>query len=185
MNTETVIRQTRKWVEELVVGLSLCPFARAPFEQDKIRYVVVEGSDPTLFYAQFVLEVHALIKAPVAEIETTLLITPDLWRDDFEAYLDALAACEQLLEETNLIEAIQLASFHPDYQFDGTKPEDVENYTNRSPFPMFHLLRAASVEKAVAAHPAPAKIPETNIETMRKLGIEHLENLMNEIRKEN
>ena len=169
--TPDVLAATRHWLEAAVIGLDLCPFARAPFTRDRIRYAVSDAREPEALLAELIAELKALAAVAPEEVETTLLIHPHALTD-FLDYNDFLGAAEAAVADLGLAGVIQIASFHPRYQFAGTTEDDIENYTNRSPYPMLHLLREASVERAVAAFPEAAEIYEKNIETMRRLGIE-------------
>ena len=170
MNPEEVVRATRSWIERAVIGLDLCPFARPVYTGDLIRYAVSVAESPETLLADLLGELRVLVAADPAEIETTLLIHPEVFAD-FLDYNDFLAVAEAAVEELGLTGVLQVASFHPRYQFAGTAPDDVENYTNRSPYPTLHLLREASVERAVASFPEDtARIYERNIETLRRLG---------------
>lgn len=167
---DEIIAATRHWVEEAVIGLDLCPFARAVHTQDLIRYAVSPAKDPEELLADLANEIDLLAAADASEFETTLLIHPGTLTD-FLDYNDFLDVADALLEDLDLTGVLQIASFHPRYQFAGTAPDDIENYTNRSPYPMLQLLREASVERAVAAYPEEAsRIFEKNIETLRRLG---------------
>ena len=169
---EEIVVATRTWLERAVIGLNLCPFAKAVHLGDRIRYAVSVAETPDELRADLVDELQALAAADPAEIETTLLIHPRVFAGDFLAYNDFLEVADETLEDLDLVGEIQIASFHPRYQFAGTEPDDIENYTNRSPYPMLHLLRESSVEAAVEAHPDTAQINERNVETMRALGHE-------------
>ena len=162
---------TKHWLEKAVIGLNLCPFAKAVYIRDQIRYVVSEAETPEALAADLLAELQALVAADPGEIDTTLLIHPYVL-DDFLDYNDFLDVADAAIAELGLEGVIQIASFHPEYQFEGTEPDDVENYTNRSPYPILQLLREASVERAVETIPDAAEIYEKNIETMRRLGIE-------------
>jgi hypothetical protein len=168
---EAVVAATRRWLETAVIGLNLCPFARAVYVREQIRYVVSAASTPEALLADLIAELRALAAAEPEKIETTLLIHPDVLTD-FLDYNDFLGVAEATVADLGLEGMIQIASFHPRYRFAGTAEDDVENYTNRSPYPLLHLLREASVERAVAAFPDAADIYEKNIATMRGLGIE-------------
>ena len=169
MDESAVIAATRRWVWDMVIGLNLCPFARRVFESDRIRYVVTDAADGEALLAALGRELAALPATPRAEVETTLLIHPNALAD-FLDYNDFLAVADRLVRRLGLRGVIQIASFHPHYQFAGTTPDAVENFTNRSPYPMLHLLREASVTE-VAADPARlADIPARNVETLRRLG---------------
>ncbi|QTP54263.1 DUF1415 domain-containing protein [Billgrantia sulfidoxydans] len=162
---------TRAWVEGFVIAHNVCPFARREFVSDSIRFVEVaaNGWEPAL--EAMIEECRRLDATP--GIETTLMILrPGL--EDFDDYLDFLAVAEGLLVEQGYEGVYQLASFHPDYCFEGAAEDDPANFTNRSPWPMLHLLREAGLERALAHYPDPEAIPERNIEAMRRLGSERL-----------
>ncbi len=168
---EEIVRQTRRWLERAVIGLNLCPFAKPVHARDQIRYVVSEAETPEDLLADLIEELQTLAAAEPEEIETTLLIHPGVL-NDFLDYNDFLGVAEDAVADLGLEGVIQVASFHPRYQFAGTAPDDITNYTNRSPYPTLHLLREASVERAVAAVPDASEIYERNMETLRKLGVE-------------
>jgi hypothetical protein len=169
MTPDQVERETRAWLRDAVVGLNLCPFAKAPMVHDQIRYVVCEADDPRALLDALGSEMKALQRADPADRETTLLIHPNVLTefDDFNDFLDA---ADGLLDELGLTGTLQVASFHPDYRFAGTDADDVGNASNRAPYPTLHLLREASVERAVQAFPDAETIYETNIRTLEALG---------------
>jgi len=168
-STETIIAQTREWIEKAVIGLNLCPFAQAVFAADRIAYRVSDAQTREALLDDLRCELLALQQADPQGIETTLLIHPRVLTDFYEynAFLDVVDAT---VDELGLTGALQVASFHPQYQFAGTAADDIENYTNRSPYPVLHLLRESSIEHAVAAIADPAEIYEKNIDTLRRLG---------------
>lgn len=166
---EEIVLATRDWLEKAVIGLDLCPFAKAVHLRGQIRYVVSEAETPRDLLEDLAEELQLLAAADPGEVDTTLLIHPRVLAD-FLDYNDFLGVAEETVAELGLEGEIQVASFHPCYQFAGTAPDDVENYTNRSPYPILHLLREASVERALDAFPEAAQIYEKNIETMRRLG---------------
>ncbi|HET9210086.1 MAG TPA: DUF1415 domain-containing protein [Thermoanaerobaculia bacterium] len=168
---EQIVTATRQWIEKAVIGLNLCPFAKPVYARDQIRFVVSEAGTPEDLLADLVDELQTLAAAEPEEIETTLLIHPRVL-NDFLDYNDFLGIAEDAVADLGLEGVLQVASFHPDYQFAGTEPDDVTNYTNRSPYPTLHLLREASVEKAVASVPDASEIYERNMETLRRLGVE-------------
>ncbi len=170
------VEKTKNWLEKVVIGLNLCPFAKHPFKSDKIRYVVFEKTDLNQLSELLVTELRLLSEADPVNLETTLIIVPKTL-NDFEDYLNYVDFSEQLLEEFDFEGLIQVASFHPLYQFNGTKAEDVENYTNRSPYPMLHLLKESSVTWAVDNFPNVEEIPANNIKTMQELGLEKVKAL--------
>lgn len=179
------IELTKKWIEEFVINLNLCPFAAHPFKSDKIRYAVFKGKDADLekFHQFCDDEIDFLEKTPATEVETTLIITPHAFLD-FDDYLDEIDFLELGLEEVFIDEEevpLQLASFHPNYMFEDTDENDVENYTNRSPYPMFHLLRTNRVTIAIEAHPDIDSVPENNIKKMQELGYYKVKQMYDDI----
>lgn len=153
----------------MVIGLNLCPFARRVFEAGKIRCVVTEAPDEMSLLKDLAAELRALASVPVTSVETTLLIHPRAL-GNFLDYNNFLDKGDRLIEELGLRGTIQIASFHPAYQFAGTDPDAVENYTNRSPYPMLHLLREKSISEVGSDPRALLEIPQRNLETMRGLG---------------
>jgi hypothetical protein len=166
---DKVIAATRAWIEKAVIGLNLCPFAKAVYVREQIRYGVSEARTSEELLDDLVRALRALNEAPSDEVDTTLLIHPHVF-DDFLDYNDFLEIADAAVEELELAGILQVASFHPRYQFAGTAADDITNYTNRSPYPMLHILREASVDAAVAAFPDTKAIYRKNIETMRRLG---------------
>jgi hypothetical protein len=163
------IAATRTWLEKAVIGLDLCPFAKPVHASNRIRFAVSFAATPEALLEDLVRELMALAGAEAATVETTLLIHPRVL-NDFADYNDYLDVVDAALEELGLDGVLQVASFHPQYRFEGTAPDDIDNFTNRSPYPTLHLLREDSIERAVAAHPDTAGIFEKNIETLRRLG---------------
>ena len=173
MDKQAAIEGTRRWISSVVIGLNLCPFARRVFEADQIRYVVTDAEEEGALLEDLADELQALAASPASRVETTLLIHPRAL-GDFLDYNDFLGVAERLVRDLGLRGTIQIVGFHPDYQFAGPDPGAVENYTNRSPHPMLHLLREESISK-VASDPAELRaIPLRNIETMRGLGREKI-----------
>src|SRR5262249_34867065 len=173
MDRQAVISATRRWISSVVIGLNLCPFARRVFAADKIRYVVSDAVDEDRLLNDLAGEVNALVSSPASAFETTLLIHPHLL-GDFLDYNDFLGAGDRLLEALGKRGRVQLASFHPGYRFAGASPGAIENYTNRSPYPMLHLLREESIS-AVAGDPGELlDIPRRNGQTLRRLGLEKI-----------
>jgi hypothetical protein len=168
-SADEVAAATRAWLEKTVIGLNLCPFAKAVHVGNQIRYAVSDAQNPEALLTDLVRELQALAAAEPAEVETTLLIHPRVL-SDFLDYNDFLDIADAAVEELGLTGTIQVASFHPQYRFADTEPDAIENYSNRSPYPLLHLLREQSVERAVAASPDAGRIPERNIETLRRLG---------------
>ncbi|MEO6195955.1 MAG: DUF1415 domain-containing protein [Thermoanaerobaculia bacterium] len=168
---EDIITATKLWLEKAIIGLNLCPFAKAVYVRDQIRYMVSEAETPEALLADLIAELRGLAAADPGAIDTTLIIHPRVL-GDFLDYNDFLGVADAAVVDLGLEGVIQVASFHPKYQFAGSKPDDIENYTNRSPYPILHLLREASVERAVAAFPEASEIYEKNMATMRRLGHE-------------
>ncbi|HEY0490219.1 MAG TPA: DUF1415 domain-containing protein [Telluria sp.] len=171
MTNEDPIAVTRRWLERAVIGLNLCPFAKAVTVKQQVRFVLSEATTPDALLEELGAELMRLQQADPEELDTTLIIHPQVL-GDFLDYNDFLELADALVAELDLEGELQVASFHPEYQFAGTDPDDVGNCTNRSPYPTLHLLREASVERAVAAYPDPDVIVDRNIETLQKLGIE-------------
>ena len=171
MTDEQVLVQTRHWLEKAVIGLNLCPFAKAVYVKNQIRLVVSHARHADDFLEELDRELDLLVATPASEIDTTLLIHPTLF-EDFLDFNDFLEVAEGVVDEHELEGVVQLASFHPQFQFDGTEPDDIGNYTNRAPFAMLHLLREQSVERAVEAFSEAESIFEQNIATLEKLGLE-------------
>jgi uncharacterized protein len=164
-----IVEHTREWLQKVVIGLNLCPFARAAATADLIRFVVSTAKTKDQLIADLTREMLALTEADPEQTETTLLIHP--WvLTEFLDYNDFLDIADELLKELDLIGVLQVASFHPRYQFADSEPEAIENYSNRSPYPMLHLLREESVSRAAESHPGVDSIPDTNVATLRRLG---------------
>jgi hypothetical protein len=166
---------TRRWVETVVVGLELCPFAARELEAGRVRFAASRATTESALLEDLAAELQRLDDE--GSIETTLLIHPAVLQD-FLDYNDFLDAADALLEKRNRVGIYQIASFHPDYRFADSAPDAPENATNRSPLPMLHVLREASVERAVDRHPDPDGIPERNIARMRALGATRLAELL-------
>lgn len=168
LKTDSVIEATEHWIDSLVIGLNLCPFAHAPRRKGLITIVIAEQSDVAECLQAFSEEASRLEMAE--EQATTLFVLP-VGFEQFDDYLDLLALAEALLEDLGYAGVLQIASFHPQYQFEGTELKDVSNWTNRAPYPILHLLKEESVSKAVDAHSDSDAIPENNIRTLDKLGL--------------
>ena len=164
-----VIEDTQKWLLEAVVGLNLCPFAKAVVVKDMVRYRVCPSSEPADVLTMLREELQHLAEADPDKLDTTLLIAPNAL-PDFLDFNDFLADCDDVLMDLELDGVLQVADFHPHYQFGGTDVDDIENFTNRTPYPTLHLLREASIDKAVEAYPDASLIFERNIEVLNKLG---------------
>lgn len=165
---------TQSWLEHVVIGLNLCPFAKRELIKDRIAFTVCHSQQTAGLLAS--LEQQLTRLASTSEIETTLIIHPHVLQN-FADYNDFLDHAEQLLIDKGYAGIIQIASFHPDYQFANTKKEDLENYTNRSPFPLIHLLKESSIEIAIANYPDSDQIPQQNIALMNALGKKKLQQL--------
>jgi uncharacterized protein len=172
-----VVDETRHWLEAAVIGLNLCPFAKAVHVKDQIRYVVSSARKPEALARELMNELQRLADSDPQVVDTTLLVHPYVLQD-FTDYNDFLDVADAVIEELELDGVIQVASFHPDYQFDGTEPDDIENFSNRSPYPTLHLIRESSIEQATQAFPDAADIYEHNISTLRRLGLDGWRALM-------
>ncbi|HVM57921.1 MAG TPA: DUF1415 domain-containing protein [Gaiellaceae bacterium] len=166
---QRVIDRTRCWLERAVIGLDLCPFAGAVHRKGRIRYVVSAVTEPARLLEELAAELQLLQAADPSEVETTLLIHPGVLTD-FLDYNDFLDVVDEAVSELGLEGELQVASFHPEYQFAGTSPDDIGNATNRSPYPTLHLLRESSISRAVDAYEGIEEIGERNAETLRRLG---------------
>ncbi|MCU7843482.1 MAG: DUF1415 domain-containing protein [Candidatus Thiodiazotropha sp. (ex Monitilora ramsayi)] len=174
MDDSAELTATRCWVEKTVVGLNLCPFAAAPMKGERIRYRLCGAETPEEIYRELLAEMETLIGLPEAAAETALFVVP-LGLTDFETYLDLFAAAEAVIPEAGLEGILQLASFHPEYRFEDADEDDPANYTNRSPYPMFHLIREAPLARALENYKDPEAIPERNIALLRELGLKAMQ----------
>jgi uncharacterized protein len=168
-DARAAIAATEHWLKTAVIGLNLCPFAKAVQLKNQIRYVVSDATNIDALAEDLVAELESLAEASEEKVDTTLVICPHVL-DDFLDFNDFLDVADGIVEELELDGILQVAPFHPQFQFEGTEADDITNYTNRSPFPTLHLLREDSVTRAVEAFPDDLRIAETNIETMKKLG---------------
>jgi len=169
LDEHDIVALTRHWVEHAVIGLNLCPFANSVFRKNQIEYRVSHAVDPQALLQDLSLSLQKIIETPDETLDTLLLIHP--WAlTDFLDFNDFVGLAEDLLEQSGLSGVLQIASFHPRYQFAGVAADDVTNATNRSPFPMLHLLREASLDRAIGSVPDTDDIVERNLEQMRKLG---------------
>ena len=169
VGSEAVVARTRAWVTQAVIGLDLCPFAKAAQVRGQVRYVVSQATDADGLLQALEEELHRLAATDPGALETTLLVHPRVM-NAFLDYNDFLEAADAAVEALGYSGVLQVASFHPDYQFDGTEPDDVTNATNRSPYPTLHLLREASVQRAVDAFGDIDEIYRKNIRTLQALG---------------
>ena len=165
------IADTRRWLERAVIGLNLCPFAKAVYVKEQVRFVLSDATTPEALLEQLAEELLLLRDTPAEQTDTTLIVHPQVLTD-FLDYNDFLDNADAAVEALDLQGVLQVASFHPQYQFAGTAADDASNYTNRAPWPTLHLLREDSVERAVAAFPDPDVIVERNIATLDELGVE-------------
>lgn len=165
---EHIICQVQRWLEEVVIGLNLCPFAARPTKAGQVRFVVTEASDEEALLQDLQSELERLESTKPAELETTLLIIPHMLGDfmDYNFYLNWV---DQLIARRGWEGEFQVATFHPEYQFEGTDAQDAENLTNRSPYPILHLLREQSLENMLARYPDSDEIPDNNIRRMNRL----------------
>jgi hypothetical protein len=163
------IAATRRWLECAVIGLNLCPFARAVHHKRQIRYAVTAAGTADELLAELAHELEILSAADAGAIDTTLLIHP-LVMNGFHDYRLFLDEADAAVRNLGLEGVLQIASLHPHYEFAGSAPDDIDNYSNRSPYPTLHLLREASIDRAVAAFPDAASIYDRNISTLRRLG---------------
>ena len=170
-NKTQIIQQTKNWLSKVIIEHSICPFAKREHDNNRIHYEVIESKDLETQLEQLVLQCEALDND--ASRETSLLIFPSAL-DDFEEYLDLLEIGTELMTKQGYEGVYQLASFHPEYCFADADIDDPSNYTNRSPYPMLHILREASIEKALANFPDPENIPERNIKLTRDLGLDQI-----------
>jgi len=175
LNSNEITQSVRQWLESLVIDLNLCPFAKRELVKDRVRFAVTEATAEDELLLALQNELQLLQDDP--SIETTLLIHPQVLQD-FSDYNQFLNAADSLLAGMQLEGVFQVASFHPDYQFGGTEPDDAENYTNRSPYPLLHLLREASLERAIADTLDVAEIPVRNIALMNNMGRDELQRLL-------
>lgn len=171
----TVINQTKKWLSSVVIEHNFCPFAKREYDNNRIHYAVIETDDLKVQLEHIILECAALDNN--TQRETSLLILHKTL-PDFEDYLDVLELANSLLKEQGYEGIYQLASFHPNYCFEGVNPDDPSHYTNRSPYPMIHILREASVEAVIKNHPNPEDIPERNIQLTKAMGLQAMKDLL-------
>lgn len=170
-DTETVIRNTQIWLEKAVIGLNLCPFAKAPYVKNRVRIAVSAAKHLDGFLEDLDRELLLLAETPADELETTLLVHPTLF-GDFLLFNDVLDIADAAVADNGLEGIIQIAPFHPDFQFDGTEADDITNYTNRSPYPTLHLIRENSIAKAAETFPDAEAVFGRNIALLEKMGHE-------------
>lgn len=175
-----VIALTRAWLEHVVIGLNLCPFAESAHRNQQVAYQVSQAKDEAGLMDDLIEAINVLISTDPKTMDTMLLIHPRALLC-FEDYNEFIGWADEFLEKSGLEEVVQIASFHPEYCFAGTEANDITNNTNRSPFPMLHLLREASVDAALAALPEAAQLVEKNLETLRDLGTDGWDTLMQRV----
>ncbi|BBQ13461.1 hypothetical protein WP1W18C01_38210 [Stenotrophomonas maltophilia] len=171
LSTDDPIAATRLWLERIVIGLNLCPFAKAVYVKDQVRIVLSDATTTEALVEQLAEELVLLRDTPAEQIDTTLIVHPQVLTD-FLDYNDFLDNADAAIEALDLQGILQVASFHPDYQFEGVAADDASNYTNRAPFPTLHLLREDSVARAVDVYPDPDVIVERNIQTLDRIGVD-------------
>lgn len=169
---EKLISVTKYWLEKSVIDLNLCPFAQREYINERVRFAVCETDQAVVLLQTLHDELRYLRDHP--DTATTLLIHPNVLTD-FADYNQFLDVADGLLEQTGMLGEYQIASFHPDYQFAGTQKNDAENFTNRSPYPLLHILRESMVESAAANHPNIAQVPIDNVQLMRQIGFDELQ----------
>lgn len=168
---DEIVARTKLWLERAVIGLNLCPFAKSVFVKKQVRYALTSASTPDELLAELEHELSLLADTDPAQLDTTLLIHP-LAMTDFLDFHFFLGEVDALIRNLGYEGVFQIASLHPQYEFAGSEPDDIANFTNRSPYPTLHLLRESSIDRAVAAFPEAEAIFERNIETMERLGHE-------------
>ncbi|WP_029407102.1 DUF1415 domain-containing protein [Thiomicrorhabdus sp. Milos-T2] len=170
-NNQAILNDVNQWLDKVVIGLNLCPFASQPYKNQQIRFTISHCDSDACLLEDLQNELNLLAETKAESIETTLLIVPNMLQDFYD-YNDFLEYVDALIEDNQWQGIFQVATFHPNYQFGGTEPEDTENLTNRAPYPILHLLREASLEKAIEHYPNPEEIPEQNIETVSNLTLQ-------------
>lgn len=174
MEQEKIIERTQKWIKDVVIDLNFCPFAAKALLKKSIHYSVILNADVKIVLETLIKEMQHLDSNDT--IETTFILLPNNF-SGFDDYLDLVDAAQQLLEEEGYEGVYQLASFHPEYCFDGADKDDAANYTNRSVYPMLHLLREESITKALSLYKHPELIPENNIKLAREKGLHYMQML--------
>ena len=171
--------RVRRWLEKAVIGLNLCPFAKSVYVKGQVRIAICQAQDSHALTAQLYEELQLLASTPAQQTDTTLLVAPCMFEQfsDFNDYLDI---AEAVLDELELVGEIQLASFHPFYQFANTEPDDLSNYTNRAPYPILHLLREDSLDKAAEQYPDASVIFQRNVAVVQELGVDGWRRLLQE-----
>ena len=176
-----VEQQIRAWLDSFVVGLNLCPFARPVVASDALRISVCKSDELQQVAETFMAELALIQRSPESEIATSLLVLPNAL-NNFQEYLSFIENAEALIEEMDLVGIIQLASFHPDYQFAGEPAESASHFTNRSPYPVIHFLREEMMERVLEDFPEPEAIPQRNIQTLEEIGRAEIEKRWNSLK---
>lgn len=176
MDPERILADTRHWIDAVVIGLDLCPFAQQSIDAGRLRIQISTAADPAELLESFADELR-ILKARADTLDSSLLVHPNVLRD-FINFNDFLGVADAKLVSESLEGEIQIASFHPDYRFEATEPNEIGNYTNRSPYPMLHLIREASLSRAIIAHPDPEGIPARNVARLESLGEDALQKLL-------
>ncbi|GLT16481.1 hypothetical protein GCM10007938_02570 [Vibrio zhanjiangensis] len=176
VNSNNIVQQVNQWLNDVVIGLNLCPFAAKPQRNNQIKIFISEASDEQRLLEDILTQLMELEQKTAEQLETTLVVVPNMLADfdDYNLFIDWV---EALIRQQNWQGVFQLATFHPDYCFAGTEPHDAENLTNRSPYPIFHLIREDSMEKVLKHYPNPESIPETNITRVESLSPEEKRSL--------
>lgn len=169
MTKDLIIAQTTQWLEKAVIGLNLCPFAKAPYVRGRIRIVVSDAPHLDAFLEDLDIELQRLLNTSIQELETTLLVHPTLF-PDFLIFNDMLDLADGAISDNQADGILQIAPFHPNFQFEGTLANDISNYTNRSPYPTLHLIREESIDKATQVFPDASVIFERNIQLLENMG---------------
>jgi uncharacterized protein len=177
LSDEQITQQVSHWLSKIVIGLNLCPFAKAPFNKGQVKFIVTHADGDDALVQVLSDALNQLAETPVSETETTVLIVPN-WLQSFDEYNQFLDLADDVIVANELEGILQVASFHPNYQFAETDADAAENYSNRSPFPLLHLLREDSVEKALESEQGADDIVQRNIATLNALGVEKIKALM-------
>lgn len=172
---KTVIQHIKNWIEQVVIKHDFCPFAAKAFIQKSIYFVVEDGKEEAICLEEFMMMALALDRQP--KIETAFIIFSNAF-EKFEDYLDFFDLAQHVLTDQEYDGIYQIASFHPNYQFEGSSIDDAANFTNRSPYPMLQLIREESIEKVLETYDNPESIPQRNIELTRSFGIEKMKKML-------
>jgi len=179
MTESSHLQATKQWMKQFIIAHNLCPFAHIPFQENRIRYALSEANSYEKLIPHLFKELLFLDESNPMDCETTLLVHP-FCLENWETYWDFLGLVEEILEEESLAENFQIVGFHPGYLFEGEEAGDVSHFTNRSPYPMIHILRAESVEAAIDSHPNIDGIPLQNVSKLRELGTDRIQALFSQ-----